>query len=82
MARMTHFLPQGRLPTSSQFWRAFLEKHSPNHPLRFRNDSRLKNCDLSREEYWNEIRSARRESSEASLEWCAEQLRSMNIEWR
>lgn len=82
MAKMILFLPRGRLPTTQQFLRAFLEKHSPNHPLRFRNDSRLKSRDLSHEEYWWEIRSASQEGSEDAMEWCAKQLRSMNIEWK
>lgn len=82
MAKMTLVLPPGRLPTTTQFLRAFLEKHSPNHPLRFRNDPRLKSRDLSREEYWYEIKSAKQEGSKESMAWCVEQLRSMNIEWR
>ena len=82
MAKMKLYIPHGTLPTIQQFWRAYLEIYSPNHPIRFRKDSRLHNCDLCREEYWHEIKRAKLEGSEESLAWCSKQLRSINIEWR
>lgn len=74
-------LPYGQLPTTEQFLRAYLETYNPNKPIKLRKDVRLGNIDLSGKEYWQEIKRAHRENSDASLAWCRNKLLAMSIEW-
>gem|GEM_PF-6333363 len=70
-----------KLPTFQQFLRAYLELYQPHHPIRFRNDSRLGDFDLTVDCFWEEIKRAHKEGSEDSLEWCRKKLFDLNIIW-
>jgi hypothetical protein len=78
---MPIILPPGILPTPEQFYRAVSQVHQPHHPLRFRKDPRVGDCDLSESELLREIRLAHREATPSSLAWVAKQLSYFNIHW-
>jgi len=75
------YIPHGKVPSRGLFNRAMLEAKSPNHPLRFRNDSRVGTTELSASQFYNELVKAKNEGTAESLEWVRRHLFFISIFW-
>jgi hypothetical protein len=80
---MSHFfsLPYGKLPSRGLFNRAMSEKTSPNRLLRFKNDPRLGNVELTSSQFFNELLKAKVEGSVESMAWVQRHLFFISILW-
>lgn len=71
----------GILPSRGQLNRALLEAMPPNRLIRFRDDPRLGNAEVSGEDFLQELRHAHREGTTDAMEWVRRHLLFISIQW-